>query len=106
MTSAPPGWYPDASQPGNERWWDGGQWSHVTRPAPGAQESDPAQGGSQGQHGQPAGEQQQYGQYPGAQPYGQYPGAYPQAGPTAPDGTPLAGRWRRLGGWFIDGLII
>jgi uncharacterized RDD family membrane protein YckC len=30
-----PGWYPDASVPGHERWWDGGTWSHVTREAPG-----------------------------------------------------------------------
>ena len=32
----PPGWYPDVSLPGFERWWDGGTWSHVTRPVPGS----------------------------------------------------------------------
>ncbi len=33
MTSSqPPGWYPDATLPGYERWWDGGAWSPVTRP--------------------------------------------------------------------------
>jgi uncharacterized RDD family membrane protein YckC len=191
MTSAPPGWYPDASQPGHERWWDGGQWSHVTRPAQGgpqaqtqaqtqtqtqaqtqAQTPAPAPGGDPyappqeqdtpaaqgetqpygqqygeqygeqygqqpyGQYGQPnagqqygqpnagqqygqqygqpnAGQQygqqygqQPYGQYPGPQPYGQYPATYPPEGPTAPDGTPIASRWRRFGGFVIDGIIV
>jgi uncharacterized RDD family membrane protein YckC len=172
MTSAPPGWYPDASQPGHERWWDGGQWSHVTRPAAGGQQA-PTQAQSQAQtqqqvqgqqygdqlrstagsdpyappqdqdtqgqtqpHGQqpygqqpygqqpygqqPYGQQpygQQpyggeqygqlpYGQYPGQQPYGQYRAAYPPSGPTAPDGTPLASRWRRFGGFLIDAIVV
>jgi len=35
MTSTqPPGWYPDATLPGHERWWDGTAWSPVTRLAP------------------------------------------------------------------------
>ena len=160
MTSAPPGWYPDASQPGNERWWDGGQWSHVTRPATGgpqgetqATQTQPTQAqptqqyGDQSappagadpyappgeQHGQPHGDQQYgqpyggqhygqqqygqqpygqypgtqpYGQYPGTQPYGQYPGTYAPAGPVAPDGTPLASRWRRFWGFLIDGIVV
>ena len=30
---AQPGWYPDPSQPGAVRWWDGGQWSDHSAPA-------------------------------------------------------------------------
>jgi hypothetical protein len=33
--AVPPGWYPDPSQPGAMRWWDGTQWSeHQTSAAP------------------------------------------------------------------------
>jgi hypothetical protein len=31
--STPPGWYPDPSQPGALRWWDGTQWSEHQAPA-------------------------------------------------------------------------
>lgn len=34
MTLPSPGWYPDASLPGYERWWDGNAWSPVTRAVP------------------------------------------------------------------------
>ncbi len=34
MTTQLPGWYPDASLPGYERWWDGNAWSPVTRAVP------------------------------------------------------------------------
>lgn len=33
----PAGWYPDPAGSGDERYWDGGSWSHVTRPAGGLQ---------------------------------------------------------------------
>ena len=35
MTTAPPGWYPDPTTPGGQRYWDGSQWSaEVGRPEP------------------------------------------------------------------------
>src|SRR4051812_36213479 len=32
-TTAPAGWYPDTTQPGTERYWDGQQWTDETRAA-------------------------------------------------------------------------
>jgi hypothetical protein len=29
----PPGWYPDATSPGNLRYWDGSAWTEHRRPA-------------------------------------------------------------------------
>ncbi len=36
----PAGWYPDPAGSGDERYWDGSQWSRVTRPSKGAKRSD------------------------------------------------------------------
>jgi uncharacterized RDD family membrane protein YckC len=74
----PPGWYPDASAPGYQRWWDGGTWSHVTRPVPGLPE------------------------YPAAPSLS----PVPQVAPATPDGVPLAGPIRRLAARAIDSLLI
>lgn len=30
--AAPPGWYPDPSQPGAQRWWDGANWGQQLVP--------------------------------------------------------------------------
>lgn len=32
----PPGWYPDPSQPGMQRWWDGSAWGEQMQPDPAA----------------------------------------------------------------------
>jgi uncharacterized RDD family membrane protein YckC len=116
MTSAPPGWYPDASNPGHERWWDGGSWSDVTRPAAGTAPpatAEPAQPpyGQQPYDQQPYDQQypqyQQYQQYPqNQQPYGAYPGYAAPNVKSTPDGVPVANPWRRLGAWIIDGLLV
>ena len=96
MSSRPPGWYSDASVPGHQRWWDGGTWSHVTRPTPGAPPSAPPP---------PAGE-----------PWAGRTGPQPPGAPvrysatlapmvTTPDGARLAGAGARLLARLLDGLL-
>ncbi|MEV6794037.1 DUF2510 domain-containing protein [Streptomyces sp. NPDC051320] len=60
MTHAtPPAWYPDASLPATERWWDGTAWTAATRPLTGApqqfgapvQQPEPPQFGPASQFG-------------------------------------------------------
>jgi uncharacterized RDD family membrane protein YckC len=85
-TSTPPGWYPDPSNPAQQRYWDGNAWSDAT--APGAPAAPAAPG---------------YG-VPGAPAYGattQVGYGYAQSA-----GAPLAGFWQRFGALFIDSLII
>lgn len=40
--ATPPGWYPDTSAPGSERWWDGTAWTaHIRAVAPAAAPAPP-----------------------------------------------------------------
>ncbi len=118
--AAPGGWYPDPAADGQERYWDGWQWSRNTRPAEQAQTQRPAPphaGQSAPQQGYP---QQNYpGQsYAGQQGYPQqsYPGQQGpgQPGPLPPgaravataDGVRLAGWWWRALAATVDNLLI
>ena len=86
---APPaGWYPDPAGSGGERYWDGGTWSQVTRPAGGMS------GGYAPQQGQAT-----------ASPYagGGYGPGYGAAMPRQPA---LAGFWWRVLASILDSVIL
>jgi uncharacterized RDD family membrane protein YckC len=85
----PPGWYPDTTAPGRERWWDGRAWSHVTQ--------DPHTQPTEPYAPQPYAAQQ----YPPQQ----YPYA-PGKPPTTPDGEVLASWGRRAAARLLDYLIL
>ncbi|MCC2592369.1 RDD family protein [Tessaracoccus sp. OS52] len=135
VNQPPAGWYPDPAGSGDERYWDGGSWSHVTRPAGGLNNGNQPDGYLSGQasYGQPDQQSQQsydqqpqqpygqqpygqqpygqqpYGQQPyGQQPYGQY--SYPSAGYGGPGRAgygsgQLAGWWWRVLASIIDGVV-
>lgn len=97
-TTAPAGWYPDSTQPGTLRWYDGTAWTeHVTPDQTSAapQRSEPHQSAPQhpapqqpawhGQHTTPW--QGQYGQS-SQQTAWQQSGPWQYAQPTAPDNGP------------------
>jgi uncharacterized RDD family membrane protein YckC len=112
----PPGWYPDAAKPGHERWWDGGEWSHVTRPAPGATaagqvERAPAPVAAGGQYPWSAGPSAEGGQpgqpgQGGPSGYQLRPRGYGGLARLTPDGFPLAGPGARLLARIVDGIVL
>ncbi len=119
--AAPGGWYPDPAQQGQERYWDGWQWSRTTRPAEGGApqgHAGPPQPYGQGRppYGpgqQPYGQSQGYGQPPYGQPqgYGQPPYGAGQPGPgvkqlATADQVPLAGWWARVLAAIIDTVLV
>ena len=76
MTQTPAGWYPDPEQQGQQRYWDGSQWTDHRVPLEPRQQFP--------SYPQP-GEQQPSYQQPGQQPYGQ-----PQYGAPPQPGYPAA----------------
>lgn len=110
--AAPGGWYPDPARDGQERYWDGWQWTRNTRPQ---EQSAPVGGYGQTGYGQtgygapdqgqpnPYGQPGQYGQPGGMQP------AWGQGQPVVPttaDGVPLATWGRRLLAYLIDWILL
>ena len=70
--NTPAGWFPAPDRPGNERYWDGAQWTDSYRPSGGVPPAPPAGAGWQPQ-GEIAGPQ--YGAVPGHV-YGPAPNNY------------------------------
>jgi uncharacterized RDD family membrane protein YckC len=114
--AAPSGWYADPIDPGQERYWDGWQWSRNTRareghPTPTAGPAGyPPNPGYPPQQGYPP--NQAYPPQQGYPPQG-YPqqwsgqsavGPRGQAAVTA-DGVPLAGWWWRVLAALLDGMF-
>lgn len=97
--AAPGGWYPDPARQGQERYWDGWQWTRNTR-----QQDRPVPAGP------PSPYQPQPG--PGQLPY-QHPAGMQQGwGPNRPpvpmtaDGVPLAGWGWRVLAFLIDWMLL
>ncbi len=55
MADTPAGWYPDPEQAGQQRYWDGQQWTEHRAPLEGGGVQQPAWGGQQQQQGWAAG---------------------------------------------------
>ncbi|NNG20260.1 RDD family protein [Naumannella sp. ID2617S] len=107
--AAPGGWYADPANQGQERYWDGWQWTRNTRPSePSGQFGEPGFGPPGGAayapgpgHGHPRVPAQPWGQ--GS--YGQHQ-AYGPPIPQTADGVPLASWGWRLLAYVIDWILI
>ena len=86
-TSTPPGWYPDPSNPAQQRYWDGTAWSDATAPGAAAAAAP--------SYGVPAA--------PTGADYGTTQVGYGYAQAV---GAPLAGFGSRFAAFFVDSLII
>ena len=116
--AAPSGWYADPTDGGQERYWDGWQWSRNTRPREGAAAAAPVPGYPQPPYGQSAqpgpGAQPPYPQGHPQQGYPQQGGAWNQPVPagrpgqalTTTDGVRLAGWWWRVLAGMVDSVIV
>jgi uncharacterized RDD family membrane protein YckC len=125
--AAPSGWYADPLDAGQERYWDGWQWSRNTREregsAPVTPPAAPAPGqpprvadGPQPGYVPPGYPPQGYPQQPGSpqqpgypQPgYPGYPGQQGRPGQPAltADGVPLAGWWWRVLATVVDNVVV
>lgn len=129
--AAPSGWYADPTDQGQERYWDGWQWSRNTRaregaaptvaPQPGTSSSQPAGSTPQGygpqgygpqgygpgypqQQGYQSGYPQQQGYQPGYPQ--QAPGGRPGQATMTADGVPLAGWWWRVLAAVLDNVFL
>lgn len=96
------GWYPDPADDANIRFWDGSTWTDRTRPKaapppPIAQPAWVATPPTPYVQAAPTAQLSPYGPMPSVSAAG--------VGRIGPDGQPLAGWWRRAGGYLIDWLI-
>ena len=132
--AAPSGWYADPTNQGQERYWDGWQWSRNTRareggappvgtpagyppqqPAGAPAGYPPQQGyGQQGQQGYPQQGYPQQGYPQQGYPQQGYAPGYPQQGAggrpgqavATADGVPLAGWWWRVLAAVLDNVFL
>lgn len=82
MSEPTPGFYPDPSNPGLERWWDGQKWTDATRMAEGPSQAPlPAS------------------QTPGAS--GEFPMAPPPPPPPPPPGAAAQAAGQQRSGYYV-----